>query len=77
MCLLYGVCRCIDLKVQLTAESAVLSHHHLTNHLSNTRFCFGRLEYTLLEFIIAFIIIILTHGIAFYTSFMFIHAALW
>ena len=46
-----------------------------------TRFGFGRLEYTLRKFIIVIIIIIiiiiLNHGIAYYTSFIFIHAALW
>ena len=64
MCLQYGVCRCNDLKVQLTAVSAVTRDF-------KTGFGFGRLEYTVLEFII--VIIILTHGIAYST--VFIHAA--
>ena len=55
MCLLYGVCSCIDLKVQLiTAVLAVLSKNNLTNVIiyPQTSLCFGRLGYNLLEFII-------------------------
>ena len=73
---LYGVC--IDLKVQFTAVSAVFSQIIKPTIYPKTRFSFGRLEYTLLEFIIIVIsIIILMHGIAYYTSFMFFHAAIW
>ena len=84
--MLYGVCRCIDLKVQLTAVSAVLSQIGSQTIYTKTRLCFGRLGYTLLKFILVIInniiiiiiimiivIIILTHGIAYYT--VFIHAA--
>ena len=59
MCLLYGVCRCINLKVQFTAVSAVLSQIIKPTNYPKTRFCFGRLEYTLLEFTI---VIIITHA---------------
>ena len=50
MCLLYGFCRGIDWKVEFTAVSAVTRDF-------KTIICFGRLEYTLLEFIIVIIII--------------------
>ena len=50
-CLLYGVCRCIDLKVELIyAVSAVLSQIIEPTINPETRFWFGRLGYTLLEF---------------------------